>query len=216
MDGRVHYLTTPTMASWEGGRESMEEGETTQGVTTKWRKEGESVHKWQCWWGIFQLCIAVKTSLQDTETIVQMCNVLVWNLQLPPRLACSNSLRVAHPGVVIGLLCVDVVQHLECLKALDLCVCMCYCTNRCCGSKQQQKKTMAGRHGFTENHSHCWCTAIFRLFHELLTAKLFCVPHNKNNGDKCGKLKEGLSVRMGLWVYILHIDVLHSSCSWIF
>lgn len=31
---------------------------------------------------------------------------------------------------------------------------------------------------------------ISRLFHELLTALLFCVPHNKNTGDEWGKPRE--------------------------
>lgn len=90
------------------------------------------------------------------------------------------------------------LEHFECLKALDLCVCMCYCTNRYFGSrrrgvKKNQKQQWVDRTGSQRTIPSVDVQAIPRLFHELLTAKLFCVPHNKNNGDKWGKLREKMA-----------------------
>lgn len=115
-----------------------------------------------------------------------------------PVLGCSNSLRVIHPDVVvIGLLCEHVARTFA--SRLWICVCMCYCTNRCCEDRKKNvlKKTTTKQQqqwvngmGSQRSIPTVDVQAISRLFHELLTAKLFCVSHNQNNGERCGKLRE--------------------------
>ena len=49
----------------------------------------------------------------------------------------SNSLRVIHPDVVvIGLLCEHDAHRFA--SRLRICVCMCYCTNRCCENNRKK------------------------------------------------------------------------------
>ena len=135
-----------------------------------------------------KLCL----SLQDTKTIVQLCNVLVWNFQPPPLLGYSNSLRVTRPDVVvIGLLCVDGVPQ----GSGSLCLHVLLYKQVLWEQRKVWKKNKRNNNGWMEQGSRRTIPtvdvqAISRLFHELLTAKLFCVRHNKNNGDKWGKLGE--------------------------
>lgn len=108
----------------------------------------------------------------------------------------SNSLRVTHPdAVVIGLLCVDVARTFGvpqgsgslCLHVLLYKQVLWEQKGRCETAQKQQ--WMRGM-GSQKTILSVGVQAISRLFHKLLTPKLFWVTHNKNNGDKWGRLRE--------------------------
>lgn len=117
-------------------------------------------------------------------------------LCLKPPSYSSSSLRVTHPdAVVIGLLCVDVARTFGvpqgsgslCLDVLLYKQVLWEQKRRC---KIAQKQQWMHGMGSQKTIPTVDVQAISRLFHKLLTAKLFCVSHNKNNGDKWGKLRK--------------------------
>lgn len=105
--------------------------------------------------------------LRNTKTMLQVCNVLVWDFRRSP--AWLLWFFKGHPpscccnwSPVRGCCC-------SILSASRLWISVCGCgTNRCYGSRiksagGKKKKTakMVAQKGLTENQSHCWCTRYF-------------------------------------------------------
>ncbi len=115
----------------------------------------------------------------------------------------SNSLRVTHPDVVIGLLCADVARtfwvpqgsgslclHVSLYKQV-----LWEQKKRC---KKNPKTTMGGRNGFTENHSLCWCTSYSTSVSWIINSKaLLCSPQQKQwRQMRKTERKDGLCARV--------------------